>query len=79
MRQGQEKLRISGVQQQKLIQELGDFKNRISSNDQQSDEFKRKIQNLLKQNESLDDEIKKGQEGLRLSTNQNQKLINELN
>jgi hypothetical protein len=38
------------MQQQKLIQELTEYKARISGNDQQSEELRRKIQNLLKQN-----------------------------
>jgi hypothetical protein len=79
LREGQEKLRISNAQQQKLVQELNDHKQRISGSDQQSEEFRKKIQLLLKQTESLDDEVRKGQEGLRLSTSQNSKLMQELN
>jgi len=79
LREGQEKLRISNAQQQKLLQELNDHKMRISGSDQQTEEFKKKIQGLLKQTESLDDEMRKGQEGLRLSTSQNAKLMQELN
>lgn len=79
LREGQEKLRISNAQQQKLIQELNDHKQRITGSEQQTDDFKRKIQGLLKQTEALDDEVRKGQEGLRLSTSQNAKLLQELN
>lgn len=79
LRQGQEKLRLSNVQQQKLIQELNDHKIRIGGNEQQTEEFKKKIQSLLKDTEALDEEVRRGQESLRLSTSQNSKLMQELN
>lgn len=70
---------MSATQTQKLIQELNDHKNKIGSSEKETEDFKRKIQGLLKQNESLDGEVRQAQEGLRLSTSQNAKLMQELN
>ena len=50
LREGQEKLRISSAQQQKLVLEINEYKNKVSGSDQQSEEFKRKIQKLLQEN-----------------------------
>ena len=57
--------------------EISDYKSRISGSDQQSEDFKRKIQRLLEENKGLDEELRGAQETIRLSTAQQNKLMNE--
>ena len=45
--------------------------------DQQSEDFKKKIQRLLQENQGLGDELKGAQEALRLSTTQQNRLMSE--
>jgi regulator of replication initiation timing len=51
----QENLRLSANQNQKIIQELQDYKRRIDENDQESGQFKARIQKLLSENNVLGD------------------------
>lgn len=70
---------MSSVQQQKLITEITEYKSKISGSDQQSEEFKRKIQQLLQENQGLGNQLNGVQEALRLSTAQQNKLLSEFN
>ena len=45
--------------------------------DQQSEDFKKKIQRLLQENQGLGDELKGAQQALRLSTTQQNRLMSE--
>lgn len=74
VRTGQEKLRVSSSHNQKILNELEEYKMRIGSNDKDTEEFKKKIQALLKQNASLDSEMKNAQDALRLSATQQSKF-----
>jgi hypothetical protein len=49
----QENLRLSANQNQKIMQELQEYKRIIDQNDQESGMFKNKIQKLLSENSSL--------------------------
>ena len=61
------------------MQDLNDYKNKIAANDQENNMLKQKMNNLLKDNKSLDDQVKNAQENLRLSANQMRALHSELN
>lgn len=54
--------------------EITEYKTKVSGSDQQSEEFKRKIQQLLQENQGLGNELNGAQEALRLSTAQQNKL-----
>ena len=47
VREAQENLRLSAQQNQKIIKELNDYKDRVSTNDQESEALKKKIQKLF--------------------------------
>lgn len=53
VREAQENLRLSAQQNQKIVKELNEFKDRISTNDQESEALKKKIQKLLQENSGL--------------------------
>jgi len=72
-------LRLSANQNNKILQELNDYKSKISANEQENNTLKQKINNLLKENSNLDGEVRNAQENLRLSANQMNKLNAELN
>jgi len=57
----QENLRLSANQNNKIMLELSEYKNRIASNEQENSVLKQKINNLLKENANLDDEVKGAQ------------------
>jgi chromosome segregation ATPase len=78
IRDGQEKLRISNAQTQKLVMELNEYKTHIVGSEQQTDEFKKKIQRLLQENTGLGEELRGAQDALRLSTAQQNKIMTEL-
>jgi FtsZ-binding cell division protein ZapB len=78
IRNAQENLRLSANQNNKIIAELNEYKQRIASNDQESNLLKQKINNLLKENTNLDEEVRNAQENLRLSAGQMSKLNAEL-
>jgi hypothetical protein len=48
-------LRLSANQNVKIISELNEYKQRIASNDQESNLLKQKINNILKENANLGD------------------------
>jgi chromosome segregation ATPase len=79
VRNAQENLRLSANQNNKILQELNDYKSKISANEQENNALKQKINNLLKENSNLDGEVRNAQENLRLSANQMNKLNAELN
>lgn len=55
---------------------MNEYKTRISSNNQESETYRVKIQKLLSENTSLNEEMRGAQENLRLSANQVAKLTN---
>jgi predicted AAA+ superfamily ATPase len=55
MRGVQENLRLSTSQNQKIMKELNDYKDRMANNDQETENMKRKIQKLLQENSGLGD------------------------
>ena len=79
MRNAQENLRLSNAQQSKAFQELTEYKKRIEQNDSENEGIRRKMQNLVQENQHLGEEVRNAQENLRLSANQISKLSNELN
>jgi chromosome segregation ATPase len=60
------------------LQELQEYKRKIDQNDQESQQFKQKIQKLLGENTALGDEVRNAQENLRLSAATMNKLKAEL-
>ena len=67
---------MSSAQTQKMAQEINEYKMRITTNNQESETYRQKIQKLMSENTSLGDEIRGAQENLRLSANQVAKLTN---
>lgn len=57
----QENLRLSNAQQQKIVNELNEYRQRIQDNDAQNEAAKRKIQNLLQENGQLNEEVRNAQ------------------
>jgi len=55
VRNAQENLRLSANQNQKLVQELNDYKNKIAANDQESNLLRQKMSKLISENKNLDD------------------------
>ena len=43
------------------MQELNEYKNRIAANDQESNMLKQKMNNLMKDNQNLDEEVRNAQ------------------
>ena len=78
MREAQENLRLSAQQNQKIVKQLNDYKDRISTNDQESEALKKKIQKLLAENSGLAEEVRNAQENVRLSNAQQSKAFQEL-
>jgi regulator of replication initiation timing len=75
VRDAQENLRLSAQQNQKIMKELGDYKDRISNNNQESEALKKKIQKLLQENSGLAEEVRNAQENVRLSNAQQSKAF----
>ena len=71
-------MRLSAGQNQKLTQELTEYRSRMQVSTQESETFKMKISKLMTENTSMGEEIRGVQENLRLSANQVAKLTNEL-
>ena len=78
VRNAQENLRLSANTIAKLNAELGDYKIKMESNNQESETYRKHIQKLKSENTSLGDEVRNAQENLRLSANTVAKLNNEL-
>lgn len=62
----------------KLRAELDEYRSKITTNDQENNNLKMKIQKLLSENTSLGDEVRGAQENLRLSAATQAKLKAEL-
>ena len=62
----------------KLRAELEEYRSKITNNDQENNNLKMKIQKLLSENTSLNDEVRGAQENLRLSAATQAKLKSEL-
>ena len=56
--------------------EFNEYKNQIGG---ESSDLKQKINRLMLENQALGDDVRNAQENLRLSSNQNQKLQQEIN
>lgn len=79
VRNAQENIRLSNAQQSKAFQELNECKARIEQNNMESEGIRKKMQNILQENQHLGEEVRAAQENLRLSANQIAKLNGELN
>jgi len=75
VRDAQENLRLSAQQNQKIMKELGDYKDRISNNNLESEALKKKMQKLLQENSGLAEEVRNAQENVRLSNAQQSKAF----
>ena len=53
MRNAQENLRLSTNQNQRIIQELNEYKSRIQTNDEENSLLKGKIQKLIAENSNI--------------------------
>jgi chromosome segregation ATPase len=73
----QEGLRLSSAQLSKMGAEVNELRNRLGSTSQESETYKQRIQKLLSENNSLNEETRSAQEALRLSAGQMGKLQNE--
>jgi len=69
-------LRLSAAQTQRLGAELSDYKNRLGANSQETETYKQRIQKLLGENNTLNEEMRGVQENLRLSAGTLSKLQN---
>lgn len=76
VQQHEEGLRLSTAQLSKLGAELNDLRSRLGNTAQESETYKQRIQKLLSENSSLNDEVRNAQENLRLSAGQIGKLQN---
>ena len=73
----QENLRLSAAQVSKLNNELNEYRNKYGQTTQEADTYKQRIQKLLGENNALADEVRSGQENLRLSSGTLSKLQGE--
>ena len=71
----QEQMRLSAGQMSKLRAEITEMKQRLESNDSETDTYRKRIQKLMSENTSITEEVRNAQENLRLSANQNQKIM----
>ena len=71
-------MRLSSATQAKLTKELNELRSRVTENNTESETFRIKIQKLVQENTSLNDEMRGVQENLRLSSGTINKLTNEL-
>ena len=58
---------------------MNEYRRQIEENDQQNEGIKKRMQNILSENQHLNDEVRNAQENLRLSSAQQAKLNRELN
>ncbi len=77
MQEHQEGLRLSSAQLSKIGAELNELRNRLGATTQESETYKTRIQKLLGENNSLNEEMRGVQENLRLSAGTLSKLQNE--
>ena len=74
LKSAQENLRLSDNQNQKIMRELNEYKQRIDQNNMENEQLKQKISKLSGENTSLNEEVRTAHENLRLSANQQAKL-----
>ena len=55
VRNAQENLRLSANQIAKLNSQINEYRSRVDANNQESETYKRKIQNLVSENSNLGD------------------------
>jgi chromosome segregation ATPase len=79
VRTAQDNLRLSANQNAKMQQEVNEYKLRIEQNTQENNLLKQKMQKIIGENSSLNEEVRNAQEGLRLSSATQAKLNSELN
>ena len=60
-RSAQENLRLSSATMAKLKMELEDYRNKISTNDDENNKIKMKMQKLLGENSALGNEVREAQ------------------
>ena len=72
-------MRLSANQNQKIMLELNDYKLKIDQNTQENNLLKQKINKLVGENSTLNDEVNNAQEAIRLSSATQAKLQRELN
>lgn len=53
MRNAQENVRLSNAQQSKAYQQLQDYERRIHENEAENENVRRKMQNIVKENQAL--------------------------
>lgn len=78
VKSAQESLRLSSATQAKLTRELNELRSRVTENNTESETYRLKIQKLVQENTSLNEEMRGVQENLRLSSGTISKLTNEL-
>ena len=61
MRTAQENLRLSANQQAKLTKELNEYRSQIDRNNSESETYRIKIQKLMSENTSLNEEVSMAQ------------------
>lgn len=61
VRNAQENLRLSAGQMTKLNAELNEYRNRIAANNSENDTYKQRIQKLIGENNSLNEEVRTAQ------------------
>lgn len=61
VKNAQESLRLSSATQAKLQRELNEFKAKISDNNQESETYRLKIQKLISENSSLNEQMRGAQ------------------
>ena len=74
----QEQMRLSAGQMSKLRAEISEMKQRLNSNNTETETYRKKIQKLTAENAALGEEMRGAQENLRLSAGTISKLNNEL-
>ena len=57
MRTAQENLRLSANQQAKLTKELNEYRSQIDRNNSESENYRQRIQKLMSENTSLNEEV----------------------
>ena len=61
MQEHQEGLRLSSAQLSKLGAEMNDLRTRLTTTAQESETYKQRIQKLMGENNSLNEEVRNGQ------------------
>jgi uncharacterized coiled-coil DUF342 family protein len=61
VRNAQENLRLSAGQMAKLNAELNEYRSRIAANNSENDTYKQRMQKLIGENNSLNEEVRTAQ------------------